>query len=490
MIELTPEEIEPRISEITKLLGNSGFYDLLREKVNKKVFSRLTRTQLDVSGAIEASLAAYVHVYEVCERHLDTASHQHESERFREKRVFSNRFALYIGSETGLRLLYSGEKQKHKPDVQTKDLNFIRECTSITKDIIDHLIRFLQTGIESDESDKRLFELTDTYLNSLKNTALAGSSQYEKFFSEYPDLEFANILSIHFERFSSIEVVSNKKKLSFKDYAGQKEAIKELKKVSEFVKNPRPFMMWGAKTVKGFILYGPPGTGKTYLARVFADECNMPFLEVKLSDILNEMYGKSSQLVQELFTKPGVIFVDEMETLGRKVGDEKTHEGTEQIVNTIKQVMDGLDSKTRNYDDPITFYIGATNNIEIMEPALIRPGRLKPLEMEPYGAGGLENVFTIQERLIVESSTGERTVFDQGINRENVGEKLAGKHLVPADVEYILQNLVNDKAFEQAQVGVDKVLPAISEQDVLDAIEKYKRSDDSIIKNSSKNPLT
>ena len=165
------------------------------------------------------------------------------------------------------------------------------------------------------------------------------------------------------------------------------------------------------------------------------------------------------------------------------MGDEKTHEGTEQIVNTIKQVMDGLDSKTRNYDDPITFYIGATNNIEMMEPALIRPGRLKPLEMVPYGAGGLANVFTIQERLIMESSTGERTIFDQGINRERVGEKLAGKYLVPADVEYILQDLVNNKAFEQAKVGVDNVLPAISEQDILDAIKKYVRSDDSIIKN-------
>lgn len=483
MIELLPEDLEPRITDTIKLLGKSGYYDFLRDAINSKVTSRLTISQLNISSAIEAALAAYNHLFDVCERHLDTESHNRDSEKFREKRVFANRLSLYIGSETGLRLLHSGEKQKHKPGVQTKGLNFGENAASNTKNIIDHLIRFLQKGTKSDPADSRLFELADTYLNSLKNTALTGARQYEKFFADYPELEHTRVLSVDFERFSSSEIEKREKMLTFEDYAGQEEAVNELKKISEFVRNPRPFMMWGAKTARGFVLYGPPGTGKTYLARVFADECEMPFTEIKLSDILNEMYGRSSQLVQELFSKPGVIFVDEMETLGRKIGDEKTHEGTEQIVNTMKQVMDGLESKVRNYDDPVTFYIGATNNIEIMEPALIRPGRLKPLFMQPYGSGGLAQVFSIQKKMIIKASDGERTIFDPIINEDTIGEKLAERDLVPADVEYILQNIVSNKAFEQAKAGVDKILPPVSEKDLVQAIEKYERSDESMLKN-------
>lgn len=483
MIELSNVDIQSRIIDITRLLGKSGFYEYLRENINSKITSRLTKTQLDISSAIEVALAAYNTIFEICERHLDTESHTDDSDSFRRKRVFSNRYSLYIGSEIGLRLLHSGEKQKHKPGVQTKIITFNQDGPVNTENIVTHLIRFFRAGTCEDKTDDRIFELADTFLNSLKNTSLTGARQYETFFTDYPELEHVKVLSIEFKRFSSQDLQTGEKKLSFEDYAGQKVAVIELKKVAEFVRNPRPFMIWGAKSVKGFILYGPPGTGKTYLARVFADECNMPFLEIKLSDILNEMYGKGSQLVQELFTKPGVIFVDEMETLGRKVGSEKTHEGTEQIVNTMKQVMDGLDNKTRSYDDPITFYIGATNNLEIMEPALIRPGRLKPLQIEPYDAGGLAQVYAIQERLIIKASTGERTIFDPEISYETVGKKFSGKKLVPADVEYILQNLVNNKAFEQANAGIDQVIPPITEKDIFSEIEHYERSEEAVLKN-------
>jgi len=85
--------------------------------------------------------------------------------------------------------------------------------------------------------------------------------------------------------------------------------------------------------------------------------------------------------------------------------------------------------------------------------------------------------------MIIKASDGERTIFDSKINNDKIGEKLAEKELVPADVEYILQNIVNNKGFEQSNAGIDKMLPSVSEEDIVQAIKKYERSDESILKN-------
>ena len=476
------KNIESRIVEASKELDRVGFYKFLREGVGSGISARLTKSQFDIASALELMLAGYIGIFEGAEKRIDTLTYDEKSEEFRSRRVFANRYALFIGSEVGLQYLHGGERQKQRDDVETKAFNFVKDKTELIKSISEHLILFLKEATSTDKSESRLLEAADMYLHSLKNAALTGAANYTGLFSEYPDLEHTNVLSVNFKRFSVQDVIEKEKKLTFEDYAGQEEAVTELKRVAQFVKNPHPFKMWGAKAPKGIILAGPPGTGKTYLARVFADECGMPFYAVKISDIVNEYFGKSSQLVNEFLNRPGVIFLDEMESLGRQIGDRNTHEATEQIVNTMKGVMDGFDTKARSYDDPMTFYIGATNNLEIMDTALIRPGRFKPLVMEPYGKDGLAEVYKIQERLIVKSSSGERTIFEPDIDPGVVGEKCAERGLVPADIEYILQDKVNDKAMQQEQKGVDAKIDPISQKELVDAIAKYERSDEAVIK--------
>lgn len=476
MIEI--KDLKLSVVNATKALDEAGIYDFLKKKSVIEITARVTKTQLDLVSAIELAIGCYDKVYSSIEQQLDTLTY--EGEDFRKRRAFANRYGLFIGSQIGLQYLHNGEREKQR-STERIVLNFKKDNLGLTKDISTSLMRFLSAIEEKDRNEEGLKNAADLYLQSLKNTALEGAQQYEKIFTEHPETEYVTVIDKNFKRFSIQKEIKKGKKLSFDDYAGQENIIKEFKKVAMFIKDPHPFKMWGSHTPRGFVLVGPGGTGKTYLGRVFADECGLPFYSVKISDIVNEYYGKSSRLVDELLNRPGVIFMDEMESIGRKVGDRNTNEATEQIVNTMKDVMDGVQNKIKSYDDPITFYMGATNNIEVMEPALIRPGRLKPLVMEDYGKDGLAAVYTIHERNIAKEATGERKIFDT-VNPEVIGEKAKERGFVPADIEYILQSIVTEKAYEQAQAGVDKKIPAITEEDIVKAIANYEKSEEAVIK--------
>jgi cell division protease FtsH len=165
-------------------------------------------------------------------------------------------------------------------------------------------------------------------------------------------------------------------KTTFADVAGSDEAIEELQEIKEFLENPGKFQAIGAKIPKGVLLYGPPGTGKTLLARAVAGEAGVPFYSISGSDFVEMFVGVGASRVRDLFEQakanaPAIIFVDEIDAVGRHrgAGLGGGHDEREQTLNQLLVEMDGFDVKGG------VILIAATNRPDILDPALLRPGR-------------------------------------------------------------------------------------------------------------------
>jgi cell division protease FtsH len=165
-------------------------------------------------------------------------------------------------------------------------------------------------------------------------------------------------------------------KTTFKDVAGADEAVEELHEIKEFLENPAKFQAIGAKIPKGVLLYGPPGTGKTLLARAVAGEAGVPFYSISGSDFVEMFVGVGASRVRDLFEQakanaPAIVFVDEIDAVGRHrgAGLGGGHDEREQTLNQLLVEMDGFDVKGG------VILIAATNRPDILDPALLRPGR-------------------------------------------------------------------------------------------------------------------
>jgi cell division protease FtsH len=165
-------------------------------------------------------------------------------------------------------------------------------------------------------------------------------------------------------------------KTTFADVAGADEALEELQEIKEFLENPGKFQAIGAKIPKGVLLYGPPGTGKTLLARAVAGEAGVPFYSISGSDFVEMFVGVGASRVRDLFEQakanaPAIIFVDEIDAVGRHrgAGLGGGHDEREQTLNQLLVEMDGFDVKGG------VILIAATNRPDILDPALLRPGR-------------------------------------------------------------------------------------------------------------------
>ncbi len=165
-------------------------------------------------------------------------------------------------------------------------------------------------------------------------------------------------------------------KVTFADVAGCDEAVEELREIEEFLSNPEKFRAIGAKTPKGVLLFGPPGTGKTLLARAVAGEANAPFFSISGSDFMEMFVGVGASRVRDLFEQakkdaPAIIFIDEIDAVGRHrgAGLGGGHDEREQTLNQLLVEMDGFDVNTG------VILIAATNRPDILDPALLRPGR-------------------------------------------------------------------------------------------------------------------
>ena len=181
---------------------------------------------------------------------------------------------------------------------------------------------------------------------------------------------------MQFGKAKAKQVSKDQPKVTFADVAGADEAVEELQEIKEFLESPAKFQAIGAKIPKGVLLFGPPGTGKTLLARAVAGEAGVPFFSISGSDFVEMFVGVGASRVRDLFEQaksnsPAIIFVDEIDAVGRHRGSGMGggHDEREQTLNQLLVEMDGFDARTG------VILIAATNRPDILDPALLRPGR-------------------------------------------------------------------------------------------------------------------
>jgi len=191
-------------------------------------------------------------------------------------------------------------------------------------------------------------------------------------------------------------------KVSFADVAGVDEAEQELKEIVEFLKNPKKYTVLGGRIPKGVLLVGPPGTGKTLLARAVAGEAKVPFFSLSGSEFVEMFVGVGAARVRDLFSQaeqkaPCIIFIDELDALGRARVQSPmgSHEEREQTLNQLLAEMDGFDSRKA------IIIMGATNRPEVLDPALLRPGRFdRQVLVDKPDVKGREEVLRIHTRTV------------------------------------------------------------------------------------------
>jgi cell division protease FtsH len=181
---------------------------------------------------------------------------------------------------------------------------------------------------------------------------------------------------MQFGRAKARRASNDEPKVTFTDVAGADEAVEELQEIKEFLQSPARFQAIGAKIPKGVLLYGPPGTGKTLLARAVAGEAGVPFFSISGSDFVEMFVGVGASRVRDLFdqakaTAPAIVFVDEIDAVGRHrgAGLGGGHDEREQTLNQLLVEMDGFDVRSG------VILVAATNRPDILDPALLRPGR-------------------------------------------------------------------------------------------------------------------
>jgi cell division protease FtsH len=227
-------------------------------------------------------------------------------------------------------------------------------------------------------------------------------------------------------------------KITFRDVAGADEAVQELQEIKEFLENPKKFQSLGARIPKGVLLYGPPGTGKTLLARAVAGEAGVPFFSISGSDFVEMFVGVGASRVRDLFEQakqnsPCIIFMDEIDAVGRHrgAGMGGGHDEREQTLNQLLVEMDGFEMKDN------IILIAATNRPDILDPALLRPGRFdRQIVVDRPDRKGRKQILEVHTR-------------GKPLSKEIDLDALAGQ--TPGFTGADLANLINESALLTAR---------------------------------------
>jgi cell division protease FtsH len=245
--------------------------------------------------------------------------------------------------------------------------------------------------------------------------------------------------------------------VTFQDVAGADEAIEELQEIKDFLKDPAKFQAVGARIPKGVLLYGPPGTGKTLLARAVAGEAGVPFYSISGSDFVEMFVGVGASRVRDLFNQakenaPAIIFIDEIDAVGRHrgAGMGGGHDEREQTLNQMLVEMDGFDPKAN------VIVIAATNRPDILDPALLRPGRFdRQIGVDAPDLKGRQRILEVH---------GRGKPLADGVDLEVVARKTPG--FTGADLANVLNEaalltarsnaqLIDNRALDEA---IDRVI--------------------------------
>jgi cell division protease FtsH len=229
-------------------------------------------------------------------------------------------------------------------------------------------------------------------------------------------------------------------KITFRDVAGVDEAVQELQEIKEFLENPKKFQALGARIPKGVLLYGPPGTGKTLLARAVAGEAGVPFFSISGSDFVEMFVGVGASRVRDLFEQakqnsPCIIFMDEIDAVGRHrgAGMGGGHDEREQTLNQLLVEMDGFEMKDN------IILVAATNRPDILDPALLRPGRFdRQVVVDRPDRKGRKHILEVHTR-------------GKPLGKEIDLDALAGQ--TPGFTGADLANLINEAALLTARQG-------------------------------------
>jgi cell division protease FtsH len=235
-------------------------------------------------------------------------------------------------------------------------------------------------------------------------------------------------------------LTAQQKKATFKDVAGTDEAKEELQEIIEFLKDPQKFQKLGGRIPKGVLLVGPPGTGKTLLARAIAGEANVPFFSISGSDFVEMFVGVGASRVRDLFEQgkknaPCIIFIDEIDAVGRHrgAGLGGGHDEREQTLNALLVEMDGFESNEG------VILIAATNRPDVLDPALLRPGRFdRRVVVARPDVKGREEILRVHTRKVPLNDDVDLSVIARG---------------TPGFSGADLANLVNEAALWAARQG-------------------------------------
>ncbi len=251
-------------------------------------------------------------------------------------------------------------------------------------------------------------------------------------------------------------IKSEKPNVKFDDVAGNEEAKEEVKEIVDFLKNPDRYIELGAKIPKGVLLVGPPGTGKTLLAKAVAGEADVPFFAVSGSSFIEMFVGVGAARVRDLFNQakkeaPSIIFIDEIDAIGKTraaAGPMGGNDEREQTLNQLLAEMDGFDS-----DEPV-IVLAATNRPEVLDPALLRPGRFdRQVLVDKPDFNGRVQILKVHVKKIKAG---------KDVNLEEIARITAG--LAGAD----LANIVNEAALLAGRKGKKEV----NQEEFLEAVER------------------
>jgi cell division protease FtsH len=264
---------------------------------------------------------------------------------------------------------------------------------------------------------------------------------------------------------------ADKEKVVFDDIAGNHESKEDLVEVVDFLKHPKKYAAVGAKIPKGVLLVGPPGTGKTMLARAVAGEANVPYFSISGSEFVEMFVGVGASRVRDLFSKakknaPAIIFIDEIDAVGRKRGTGMGggHDEREQTLNQILVEMDGFETGTN------VIVIAATNRADVLDPALLRPGRFdRRVQISLPERRDREAILQVHfKKKPIDSSVdikalSSKTAGSSGADLANIANEaaiVAARHN-----RKVINNDDVTEAFEKVAIGPERKTKIMSDKD-------------------------